>query len=79
MDPGRCLRLDLGLGVPVNLGLYHQQGLGEQVNLERCHRLDLEWCHRVDLGLRPLAGPSLRGHCGSNCASQQMRPERSTS
>jgi hypothetical protein len=45
VDPGRCLRLDLGLGVQVNLGLYHQQGLGVQVNLG--------WCHRLDLGLRP--------------------------
>ena len=79
MDPERRLRLDLGLGVPVNLGLYHQQGLGEQVNLERCHRLDLEWCHRVDLGLRPRVRPLLPGHCGSNYASQQMTPERSTS
>ena len=26
VDPERRLRLDLGLGVPVNLGLYHQQG-----------------------------------------------------
>ena len=34
---------------------------------------------RVDLGLRPQVRRRLPGQCGSNCASQQMRPERSTS
>ena len=42
-------------------------------------RLHTDLGVQVDLGLRPQVRPLLPGHCGSNCASQQMRPERSTS
>ena len=66
----------------------HPSGAGTvPVDPGRCLRLDLrldvqvnlERCHRLDLGLRLRVRPSLPGHCGSNCASQQMRPERFTS
>jgi len=50
----------------------------DRLHLHLRRRLDPRLPVRVDLGLDPAVAADLP-HFGSSCASQQMRPERSTS